>query len=211
MFHYTVRKMHSRIPKSIREKTILLWLEGVSRDEIARIVGIGAGSVSEIVKVYRTNYNDIKLEREYVISVKNQGYNIRQLEPSIRIKNRLGKLNWSEEQLETLLDRTEEHLFKEGKEVEVFIKEFEEFLENRPISQKLQMTEEALARVSREKNEAIAYLNRVNNRLDDFVLFPKTKKMISKIANDIINGLLKEFQIGVTSNQHLVPRVNTEV
>jgi hypothetical protein len=89
------------------------------------------------------------------------------LEPAIRLKNRIEKLNWREEQVETLFDRIEEHCFKEEKEVEVFIKEFEEFLENRPISQKLQISEESLARVTKEKDEAISYLNRVNNMLGD--------------------------------------------
>jgi hypothetical protein len=155
------------IPKDIRDKTIFLWLQGVSRDDIARIVGIGAGTASEIVKNYRSNDADAVKEREYAVNVRKQGYNIRQLEPAIRLKNRIEMLNWREEQVETLFDRIEEHCFKEEKEVEVFIKEFEEFLENRPISQKLQTSEESLARVTKEKDEVIPYLNRVNNMLGD--------------------------------------------
>jgi transposase len=53
------------IPKDIRDKTIFLWLQGVSRDDIARIVGIGAGTASEIVKNYRSNDTDAVKEREY--------------------------------------------------------------------------------------------------------------------------------------------------
>jgi transposase len=155
------------IPKDIRDKTIFLWLQGVSRDDVARIVGIGAGTASEIVKNYRSNDTDAVKEREYAVNVRKQGYNIRQLEPAIRLKNRIEMLNWREEQVETLFDRIEEHCFKEEKEVEVFIKEFEEFLENRPISQKLQTSEESLARVTKEKDEVIPYLNRVNNMLGD--------------------------------------------
>jgi hypothetical protein len=166
----------SGIPKRIREKVLILWLQGISRDEIAKITGIGAGSVSEIMKAYRSNDSDIDLEREYVVNVRKQGHDIRQLESSIRRKNREAKLNWKEEQVETLFDRIEEHRFKERKEIEVFIKEFEEFLKNRPVFRRLQRAEKELTRVTREKNDAIAYINRVNDRLDDFVLLPNTRK-----------------------------------
>jgi hypothetical protein len=201
LFHNTVRELSSRIPKGVREHVLFLWLQGISRDEIAKIIGIGAGSVSEIMRMYRTNDSDIELEREYMVNVKKQGYNIDQLEPAIRLKNILEKHNLSEEQIEAFLEEIYEHCYKQGKKAEEFIKVVEEFLEKRFVFRKLQMTEKALASVTREKNEAIAYLNRVNNRLDDFILIPKTRKMILKIANDIIDGLLKEFQIGIISNQ----------
>jgi DNA-directed RNA polymerase specialized sigma24 family protein len=40
----------SRIPKSIRERVIKQWLQGMSRDQIAKDNDIGAGTVSSIIK-----------------------------------------------------------------------------------------------------------------------------------------------------------------
>jgi hypothetical protein len=163
-------------PGGIRERVLFLWLKAKSRDEIAKIMGIGAGSVSEIMKAYRANDTDIDLEREYVKSVKRQGYSIDQLEPVIRLKNRLEILNWKEEQVETLLDKIEEHRFKEEKDADVFIEEFEGFLENRPVFRKLRRAQKALAQVTKERYDATEKLSQVNDRLDDFDLIPKKRK-----------------------------------
>ena len=46
--------MTSRLPPEIREQVLTLWLRAFSRDEIAKIVGIGSGTVSEIVRVQST-------------------------------------------------------------------------------------------------------------------------------------------------------------
>jgi hypothetical protein len=203
MFYNNVSMISSEIPKRIREKVLILWLQGICRDETAKITGIRAGSVSVIMKAYKSNDSDIDLEREYVVYVRKQGYDIRRLESSIRRRNREEKLNWKEEQVETLFDMIEEHRFEKRKEIEVFIKEFEEFLKNRPVFRRLQRTERALTRFTREKNDSVAYINRINKRLDDFVLLPNTREMISKIGNEIIESVLKEFQIGTTNNQML--------
>ena len=117
--------MSSNIPKGIREKVLFLWLQGISRDEIAKIVGIGAGSVSEIMKVYRSNDSDIDLEREYVVNVKKSGYDIDKLESVIRL-NRLENLNLDQEQVEDFLDNMVGHCYKHGSEPERFIRRVDE-------------------------------------------------------------------------------------
>ena len=77
----------------MREKVLFLWNQGFSRDEIAKAVGIGTDTVSEIMEVYRQNDSDIDLQREYVLNVRKQGYNIDQLGPAIRLSKRFEKLN----------------------------------------------------------------------------------------------------------------------
>ncbi len=42
--------MPGKIPKSIRERVIKQWLLGTSRDQIAKVNDIGAGTVSAIIK-----------------------------------------------------------------------------------------------------------------------------------------------------------------
>ena len=43
------------------------WLQGISREDIARNVGIGAGTASGIIKMYRQNDSNFDQLREYVL------------------------------------------------------------------------------------------------------------------------------------------------
>ncbi len=42
--------MKPKVPKSIRERVIKQWLQGIPRDEISKDNDIGAGTVSDIIK-----------------------------------------------------------------------------------------------------------------------------------------------------------------
>jgi hypothetical protein len=53
----------SKAPEELREKVLVQWFQGISRDEIAKNIGIGAGTVSEINKMYIQNDSDFDLER----------------------------------------------------------------------------------------------------------------------------------------------------
>ena len=65
--------MASKVPSAIREQVLTLWLQAYSRDEIARIICIGAGTVSEIVRSYNQRNTEFVLLREFVIAVKKNG------------------------------------------------------------------------------------------------------------------------------------------
>jgi predicted DNA-binding protein YlxM (UPF0122 family) len=113
--------MPSKIPKELREKVLVQWIQGISLDEIANNVGIGAGTVSDIMKMYKENNSDFDLEREYVVNVKKRGYTIDQLVSAIKLEL-FEKLGINMEQIESLFDKTDEHRFKRGIEPEDFIK-----------------------------------------------------------------------------------------
>ena len=55
--------MSAKIPKSIREQVIKQWLQGMSRDQIAKDNGIGAGTVSSIIKDAKQEIPDIDLDK----------------------------------------------------------------------------------------------------------------------------------------------------
>lgn len=42
--------LEAKVPKSIKQQIIKHWLQGTSRDQIAKDNGIGAGTVSSIKK-----------------------------------------------------------------------------------------------------------------------------------------------------------------
>jgi predicted DNA-binding helix-hairpin-helix protein len=81
--------MAPRVPPEIREEILNLWLDANSRDDIARIVGIGAGTVSEIVKAYGQRNPGFELLRELVVAIKREGSNIREYASAIRLRRLL--------------------------------------------------------------------------------------------------------------------------
>jgi hypothetical protein len=113
--------MTSQVPPDVREQVLTLWLRAYSRDEIARIIGIGAGTVSEIVKSYNQRNPEFVLLREFVIAVKKEWGDIRQFASAIRLKRLLESHNLGEEQIESLLKKASIHCFKKEVGVERFI------------------------------------------------------------------------------------------
>jgi DNA-binding CsgD family transcriptional regulator len=53
----------TRVPKSIKERIIKQWLQGISRDQIAKDNGIGTGTVSAIIKDAKQDIPGIDLEK----------------------------------------------------------------------------------------------------------------------------------------------------
>ena len=77
--------MGAKIPKEIRLEAIRKWLQGRSRDQIASEVRIGAGTVSAIIKEYRSGDFDADLLREVALDLKNRGLNIERFAPLVRL------------------------------------------------------------------------------------------------------------------------------
>jgi transposase len=66
-------EVSSVAPKGSRERVLFQWLQGISRDDIARNVGIGASTASGIIEMYRQNnsnfdqhgyYNEVRMARK---------------------------------------------------------------------------------------------------------------------------------------------------
>jgi hypothetical protein len=88
-------KIGSRIPKSIKEKVILQWLQGYTRERIAKENGIGTGTVSKIINEARSQkeYHDIDFLRETSIMLRQEGLELSRLGFAIRLKNNGRKRN----------------------------------------------------------------------------------------------------------------------
>ena len=86
--------MGSKIPREIGLQAIRKWLEGKTRDQIARELEIGAGTVSEIVKEYRRGDLDADLLREVALNLKNMGLDIQSFAPLVRLREVLEQKEW---------------------------------------------------------------------------------------------------------------------
>jgi transcriptional regulator with XRE-family HTH domain len=104
--------MLPKIPKSIRERVIKQWLQGMSRDEIAKDNDIGAGTVSAIIKDAKQEIPDIDLLRAVAIIVKKYGLDLSVLASSIRIKNKLVEMGLNEDQVESFIENIIIYCFK---------------------------------------------------------------------------------------------------
>ena len=106
--------MPAKIPKSIREQVLKQWLQGMSRDQIAKDNDIGAGTVTAIIKDAKQENPDIDLLRQGVLVLKRHDLNLSVFAPSIRIKNKLDKMGVSEDKIDSLIDNSNIHCFKRG-------------------------------------------------------------------------------------------------
>src|ERR671915_699504 len=104
--------MPAKIPKSIREQVLKQWLQGMSRDQIAKDNDIGAGTVTAIIKDAKQENPDIDLLRQGVLVLKRHDLNLSVFAPSIRIKNKLDKMGVSEDKIDSLIDNSNTHCFK---------------------------------------------------------------------------------------------------
>jgi hypothetical protein len=78
-----------RISSQTKDKVIALWLQGKTRDEIAMIVQISAGSVSKIITKWQTELEDTEYPavRDAVVLLRKLGMSIKDSVESFRLKN----------------------------------------------------------------------------------------------------------------------------
>jgi hypothetical protein len=94
-----------KIPKNIKEKVIRQWLQGLTREWIAKENDIGTGTVSAIIKEARQQkeYHDIDLLRQVSTKLKEDGLEPAQLGFAIRLKKTMEENDIREDQLESLI------------------------------------------------------------------------------------------------------------
>ena len=88
VFYNIIREelMGGNIPRPIKVDVIRKWLQGKSRDQIAKEEGIGAGTVSSIIKEYRQNDTEFDLLRQVAVIVRSEGHSIESFAPLVRIR-----------------------------------------------------------------------------------------------------------------------------
>ena len=113
--------MGAKIPKSIRERVIKQWLQGTSRDQIAKDNDIGAGTVSSIIKDTKQDIVDIDLLREVAILLKKGELDLFERASSIRLKKKMDNMGLNEDQIDSLIENINTHCYKRGLTAEEFV------------------------------------------------------------------------------------------
>jgi transcriptional regulator with XRE-family HTH domain len=115
-------RMKPKIPISIRQQVIKQWLQGISRDQIAKNNGIGSGTVSTIIKECKRNdIPDIDLLREVALVLTNEDLDLAVFADSIRIKKKMDEMDLSEDLVESFIENINIHCFKRGLTAEEFV------------------------------------------------------------------------------------------
>jgi hypothetical protein len=94
-----------KIPKKIKEKIIRQWLEGRTRETIAKENDVGTGTVSAIINESRQQkeYHDIDLLRQISTKLKEEGLEPAHLGFAIRLEKIMEDNGIREDQLESLV------------------------------------------------------------------------------------------------------------
>jgi hypothetical protein len=107
--------MGGKIPQPVRLEVIRKWLQGYSRDEIAKDTRIGAGTVSGIIQQCRQDDADFDLLRGVAVELRNRGIGVGDFASLLRLKSLL-------EEKEMLLEISQDNnLFTEYKKFEAII------------------------------------------------------------------------------------------
>jgi hypothetical protein len=107
--------MGGKIPQPVRLEVIRKWLQGYSRDEIAKVTRIAAGTVSGIIQQCRQDDADFDLLRGVAAELRNRGIGVGDFASLLRLKSLL-------EEKEMLLEISQDNnLFTEYKKFEAII------------------------------------------------------------------------------------------
>ena len=110
------------IPWQIKKQVLLDWLKGLSRDNIAYKNQISGGTVSAIVKYFRSQIPDIDLLREVAIALRKKNLGLYEFARSMRLRNMLDYYELPEERIEKFLEHLCVFFYKHDD------KKFEDFL-----------------------------------------------------------------------------------
>jgi hypothetical protein len=94
-----------KIPKNIKETVISQWLQGLTRETIAKENDIGTGTVSAIIKEARQQkeYHNVDLLRQISTKLREEGLEPAHLGFAIRLKKIMEETDIREDQLESLI------------------------------------------------------------------------------------------------------------
>jgi transcriptional regulator with XRE-family HTH domain len=113
--------MTSKLPIEIKNNVLRMWLEGISRNRIARILGIGKGSVSGIIQNVRFTMNDIDMLRAVAEVLFKEEVDVYTFASAINLKRKMDESNLPQDLIEKFHEDIDTISFKTGIEPKILI------------------------------------------------------------------------------------------
>ncbi|HJT49302.1 MAG TPA: hypothetical protein VJ729_14050 [Nitrososphaeraceae archaeon] len=112
--------MGARIPRIIRQEILRRWLQGMPRDENAKINHVSNGTVTNVIKEATVYDPQLLLLREVAVLFRSEDVQITEIAHSLRIHRVLHHIGLNdEEKVESFLENLDIYCFKSGlKDVE---------------------------------------------------------------------------------------------
>jgi hypothetical protein len=196
--------MKPKVPKSIKQRVIKQWLQGTSRDQIAKDNDLGAGTVSAIIKDAKQEIPDIDLLRQVALVIKKNDSDLSVFASSIRIKNKLDGMSISEDQIDSLIDNANTHCFKRGLTGEKYFNNVDKVcalsdnlgmsvdeLPSYIVQQELELeqVEREIEDVKLKKHQVLQHHDVTIDELQEFIrdkpLIDHTKKLEKKVEEEV--------------------------
>src|ERR671921_623269 len=176
-----------KVPKSIKQRVIKQWLQGISRDQIAKDNGIGTGTVSAIIKDAKKDIPDIDLLREVALVLKSNDLDLVVLADSIRLKKKLDDMDLSEEEFVNVINKAVALSKNLGIPVDQ--------LANYILEQQLEF-EELKGETEDAETKQLQVLRHYNINMDDLEEYRRNKPLVDRIRQlkEVINNLVREIK-----------------
>lgn len=113
--------MTAKLPIEIKNNVLKMWLEGTSRNRIAKILGIGEGSVSGIIQNVRFTMNDIDMLRAVAEVLNKEELDVYTFASAINLKRKMDGSNLSQDLIEKFHEDIDAISFKTGLEPKILI------------------------------------------------------------------------------------------
>lgn len=160
-------QLAKKIPLIIKEKVGKLLISGMSRDMIAKHMGIGAGSVSRIAdEIMSREIPDLYALREIAVKIKSDGFDWGNLASFVRFSNLLEQMGLSQLDIENLIQYIESHCYKTDQNIHDFVIGINE---NLKFAFELGVSIYELSEAIKQKKEEIKALENERNRLKTLI------------------------------------------
>jgi hypothetical protein len=181
--------MGGSIPYSIRRSVIKQWLEGLPRDQIAKVNQIATGTVSAIVKGCKEPDPEFILLREVAVILNQHRLDLALLSPLIRLGRLIRKMNTTEEEIEQFVENIDIHCFKKGVAIQEFIRTINEVSE---LSKNFGVP---LGKLPEHLIELRAELSQLNAKIQAMKIQEREALKRSNLTLEIINDYQREKPI----------------
>jgi hypothetical protein len=106
----------NQITNDMKDEVIRLYLQGLSRNDIARTCGVGEGTVSNIIDEWKRSLDipDVQSLRDLAVNLKRGGIDATQCAQGLRILNTIKKLGVNQNQVESFINEIYEYCQRIG-------------------------------------------------------------------------------------------------